>query len=110
MHLDINWRIRRVLYRIIDALEGDFPTPDPEMLALANEQKEHIFTVRVFWGEEDNCWFAEVPELRGLLTDGETLPEVLEPLGDLMPVYVALGMAARWYPPPKQKVEQEETL
>jgi predicted RNase H-like HicB family nuclease len=35
-------------------------------------------SIHIFWSEEDHCFLAEIPELPGVLADGQTRQEALQ--------------------------------
>ncbi len=42
----------------------------------------------IWWSHEDNCFFAEAPELPGCMTDGNTYREVLENAEEAMALWI----------------------
>ena len=50
----------------------------------------HRYHINVFWSEEDDCWIADVPDLRPCSAHGETPQEAVAEAG------VAIGMWLDW--------------
>ena len=51
---------------------------------------EHRYHINVFWSAEDDCWIADVPDLRPCSAHGET------PVEALAEAQVAIGMWLDW--------------
>jgi predicted RNase H-like HicB family nuclease len=50
----------------------------------------HRYHINVFWSDEDDCWIAEVPDLRPCSAHGDTPEEALAE------IQVVIGMWFEW--------------
>jgi len=54
------------------------------------------YEIVVYWSEVDGCFFAEVPELPKMITDGATRVEALRNAEDMIDAYLKVAREAGW--------------
>jgi len=54
------------------------------------------YEIVIYWSQEDNCFFAEVPEIPKLITDGKTRSEALADVEEMISDYLAVAQEAGW--------------
>jgi len=65
----------------------------------------HKYEVIVWWSEKDQAYIAEVPELPGCMSDGETYEEVLKNIQIIISEWVETAKElGREIPEPKGKL------
>jgi predicted RNase H-like HicB family nuclease len=70
----------------------------------AKSIKTHTFVVRLEWNEEDQTYYAYIPELE-VMTNADTLPEALYMAGDAGKLVLEHDMAWNLYPPMPEQVK-----
>lgn len=63
------------------------------------------YEIIIYWRHEDNCYIAEVPELAGCMSDGETMVQALENIHVVMEEWMeTTRMLGRPIPEPNGKL------
>lgn len=91
------------LNNLMNLLVDKSPAPNPDAMERAKAAKTHSFVVRLEWGEEDQAYYAYIPEL-GVMTNADTLPEALYMAGDVGKLILEHDMAGNQYPPLPERV------
>lgn len=52
---------------------------------------EPHYHINLFWSDEDNVWIADVPDLRGCMTHGETRAEAVANAADAIEGWLAVA-------------------
>ncbi len=63
------------------------------------------YQINIYWSQEDNAYLAEVPELPGCMSDGETYQSALENVQVIMQEWIDTAREfGREIPKPKSKL------
>lgn len=63
------------------------------------------YEIIIYWSDEDNCFIAEVPELSGCKSDGNTYAEALQNVEIIISEWIETAeMIGRTIPKPKGKL------
>lgn len=63
------------------------------------------YEVILYWSSEDNSYIAEVPELAGCMSDGETMAQALENIHTVIEEWIETAhMIGKDVPEPKGKL------
>lgn len=63
------------------------------------------YEIIIYWSDEDECYIAEVPELSGCMTDGETMAEALDNIHTVISEWIETAKTlGRDIPEPKGKL------
>jgi len=93
-----------VLNSLMNLLVGKPLEPNPDAVERAKAAKTHYFVVKLEWDEEDQTYYAYIPEL-GVMTNADTLPEALYMAGDAGKLILEHEMAWDQYPPKQNRVQ-----
>lgn len=52
---------------------------------------EPHYHINLFWSDEDECWLADVPDLPGCITHGETRADALANAADAIEGWLAVA-------------------
>ena len=64
------------------------------------------YHINVFWSEEDNCWIADVPDLRYCSAHGETPEEAIAEIRVAMELWLEVAVErGQGLPEPRYKPE-----
>lgn len=53
-------------------------------MASASTASEPRYHINLFWSKTDDCWIADVPDLKGCMTHGDSPAEALDHVRDAM--------------------------
>lgn len=63
------------------------------------------YEIIIYWSNEDDCFIAEVPELKSIMTHGDTPTEALQNAQEVIEVWLAVAKEeGREIPAPKGKL------
>ncbi len=67
--------------------------------------KSYKYEIVIYWSEADQAFIAEVPELAGCMSDGETYQEAISNVQIVIHEWIeTANMLGREVPPPKGKL------
>jgi len=93
------------LNRLMNLLMDQSPEPNPDAVERAKAAKTHTFAVRLEWDEEDQTYYAYIPEV-DVMTNADTLPEALYMAGDAGKLVLEHEMAWNQFPPMTEGVRR----
>lgn len=76
----------------------------PELAKRCQQIGIHVFTVKLDWIEDDQTYLVTCPELPGLMTDADNLPEALYMFGDAAKMALEHDLCYGFYPPKQDNV------
>ncbi|PWJ55063.1 putative RNase H-like HicB family nuclease [Dyadobacter jejuensis] len=63
------------------------------------------YEVRIYWSNEDDCFIAEVPELKSIMTHGDTQNEALQNAQEVIQLWLEVAKEeGQEIPEPKGKL------
>jgi len=93
-----------LLNSLMNLMVNKSPEPNPDAVERAKAAKTHSFIVRLEWDEDDQTYYAHIPEL-DVMTNADTLPEALYMAGDAGKLVLEHDMAWNQYPPLPEAVK-----
>jgi predicted RNase H-like HicB family nuclease len=100
----VQGRLIGCLNSLMNLLVDKPPEPNPDALERTKAAKTHSFVVRLEWNDEDQTYYAYIPELE-VMTNADSLPEALYMAGDAGKLVLEHDMAWNQYPPMPERVK-----